>query len=72
MKEKLLIEIPIPMDWTGDQAKAVWEFFGTLAAAVWDTHEEEIIEVFEDEILEAEMKQKCKINYPKSKDDIPF
>jgi len=70
MKEKLLIELAIPMDWTGTQAKAVLEFLRTLEASVFEAHETEILEAIENEHLE-EIKKNREINYAQL-DDIPF
>ena len=70
MKEKLLIEIPIPMAWTGTQAKAVWEFLGIPETAVFDAHETEILKAVQNEHL-AEIKKNRKIDYAQL-DDIPF
>ena len=34
----------IPKNWTGEQAHAVVELLDTINAAVWDVHEEKIID----------------------------
>ena len=49
MKEKLHIELTIPKDWNGKQAKVVWEFLSDILEAVWDVHGNEIDDVIEDE-----------------------
>lgn len=36
--------VHIPTEWTGEQAKAVWEFIDEIGSAIWDAHEEEILE----------------------------
>ena len=69
MKEKLHIEVAIPKDWTGKQAKTVWEFLESFMEAIWDVHGEEIDEAIEDEermLLTAARGQ------PVPSDDFPF
>ena len=48
-QEKLHIEVPIPKDWTGNQAKTVWEFLENIMEAIWDAHGDEIDEAIETE-----------------------
>ena len=70
MKEKLHIEVTIPKDWTGKQAKTVWEFLESIMDAIWDVHGDDIDEAIEQEertILAAARGQP--INPP---DDFPF
>ena len=50
--EKLHIELAIPKDWTGKQAKTVWQFLENIMEAIWDVHGDEI-----DEAIEAEERR---------------
>ena len=40
----LFPKVTIPPEWTGDQAKAVWEFLEELSAQIWQLHEEGILQ----------------------------
>jgi hypothetical protein len=50
--EKLHIELAIPKDWNGKQAKTVWKFLENIMEAIWDVHGDEI-----DEAIEAEERR---------------
>ncbi len=70
MIEKLHIELTVPKEWTGKQAKIVWEFYDSIMEAIWEVHGDEIIEACEEE-------QKCFSDCTNSKlskkiDDYPF
>ncbi len=45
MKEKLNIELTVPMDWTGREAHTVWEFLESIMNAVSEVHGDEIEQV---------------------------
>ena len=34
----------IPQDWDVDQVEVIWDFLDELNSAIWETHEEKIIE----------------------------
>ena len=51
MKEKLHIELTVPKEWTGREAKAVWEFLESIMEAIGEVHADEI-----DEAIEAEQR----------------
>ena len=70
MKEKLHVELTVPKDWTGKQAKTVWEFLEFIMESIWDVHGEEIDEAVEDEerLLLAAARNKPVI----PSDDFPF
>lgn len=42
-------KIQIPTDWTGEQAKIVWEFLEEIGTAIWDVYGERIDEATENE-----------------------
>jgi hypothetical protein len=41
---KPLIKVSIPPDWTGAQANAVLDLLDDIVTAIWDAHEEKILE----------------------------
>ncbi len=45
------IELPIPEHWSAEQAAAVHEFLEQLLAAVWSVHGENIVRLYEAELL---------------------
>lgn len=47
--QKLHIEVPIPKDWTGEQAKTVWEFMEAIMEAIFEVHGDEIENAIETE-----------------------
>lgn len=70
--EKLHIEVPIPKDWTGKQAKIVWEFLESIMKSVFEVHGDEIDEAAELEqqrFLAAAREQSLEL---KPEDDYPF
>jgi len=69
MTEKLHIEVPIPKDWTGIQAKIVWQFLESLMDAIWEVHSDQIQEVIE---LEESVRRSASQNNPEKSDDYPF
>jgi len=38
MKSTLKNKITIPKNWTGDEAKIVWEFLENIIVAIWNVH----------------------------------
>jgi hypothetical protein len=69
MTENLHIEVTIPKDWTGIQAKIVWQFLESLMDAIWDVHGDQIQESiqFEESVL-----QNASQIHPGKTDDFPF
>lgn len=70
-EEKLHIELSIPKEWNGNQAKTVFEFLEAVMGAIWDVHGDEIEEAINEEenrLLAAARGQPIK-QYP---DDFPF
>ena len=49
MKEKLHIELTVPKEWNGKQAKIVWEFLSDILEAIWEVHGDVIDEAIEEE-----------------------
>jgi hypothetical protein len=47
--QKLHIEVVIPKDWNGKQAKTVYEFLEAIMGAIWDVHGDEIEEAINEE-----------------------
>jgi len=39
------IKIEIPTDWTADQAYAVSDFIDALLTAIWEVHDQKIVDV---------------------------
>jgi hypothetical protein len=70
--EKLHIELAIPKDWTGKQAKTVWEFLESIMDAIFEVHGDDIdeaIEVEQRRLLAAARGQPLKKQHD---DDFPF
>ena len=70
--QKLHIEVPIPKDWTGEQAKTVWEFLERSMEAIFEVPGDEIendIETEERQLLAAARGQPFKKD---PIDDFPF
>ena len=69
--EKLHIELSIPKDWNGTQAKSVFEFLESIMDAIWEAHGDEIekaVNAEENRLLAAARRQPVK-PFP---DDFPF
>lgn len=68
-EEKLHIEVPIPKDWSGIQAKIVWQFLDAVMDAIWEVHSDQIQEAiqFEESVL-----MNASRNIPSKTDDYPF
>lgn len=62
----------IPTEWTGDQAKTVWEFLEEIGSAIWDVHEEEMLKAVERE--NAMLLRAARGDDPDSieQEDLPF
>ena len=67
--DKLHIEVPIPKDWSGIQAKIVWQFLDTTMDAIWEVHSEQIQEAIQFE--ESVQMIASRSNHIKT-DDYPF
>ncbi len=69
MREKPHNEVAIPEEWSGEQAKTVWEFLETVMEAIWDVHGNKIENAVESEerlLLDAARGE------PTTPDDCPF
>jgi hypothetical protein len=63
-------KIDIPKEWTGDQAKAVWEFLvEEIGSAIWNVHEKSILEAMEREETMLERAARGELT---DDDDYPF
>jgi len=60
----------IPPDWTGEQAKAVWELLDEISTAVWDAHEEKILDAMNRE--ETRLERAARGDDPPDDSDFPF
>jgi hypothetical protein len=68
-------KIHIPKDWTGEQAKAVWEFLEEICTAIWDVHDLKLLDAFqkEESLLERSASADDRlIDDDHFEDDIPF
>jgi len=70
LKEKLHIELSIPKEWTGKQAKTFWVFLESIMEAIWEVHGDEINEVFREE--RTDFLAATRDELPEIFDDIPF
>jgi hypothetical protein len=68
-KYKPRTNIDIPTDWTGEQAKIIWEFLvEEIGTAIWNVYGDRIERVIEKE----ETLLECAARGELSEDDYPF
>ena len=65
-------KIYIPTEWTGEQAKAVWELLDDITSAIWDVHEKGILKAMHIENSMLERAARGEHHEPFDEDDIPF
>lgn len=66
-------KIYIPTEWTGEQAKAVWELLDDIGSAIWDVHEKGILKAMH--IENSMLKRAARGDNDHElieKDDLPF
>jgi len=68
-EEKLHIEVPIPKDWSGIQAKIVWQFLESIMDAIWEVHSDQIQEAIE---FEESVLMNASRRIPTQTGDFPF
>jgi uncharacterized protein YktA (UPF0223 family) len=64
--------VPIPRNWTGEQAKAVLDFLDEIASAIWDVHEKALFEEIEKEKVIWERNPLEDDDHARDEDDLPF
>jgi len=77
-------QIDIPEYWTAEQAYAISDFFDSIMSAIWEVHDQKIVEVIvkNNEIINSDPKEKefrssgkqraGSDNFTPNDDDIPF
>ncbi len=64
-------KIHIPTDWTGEQAKIVWEFLvEEIGRAIWDVYDQKLTEAIEKEETLLERAARGEDEF--ANDDYPF
>lgn len=77
-------QIDIPEYWTAEQAYAISDFFDSIMSAIWEVHDQKIVEVIvknneiinsdpiETELRSADDHRSGSDNFISNDDDLPF
>jgi hypothetical protein len=74
-KYKLNDKIQIPTHWSAEQAQTVWEFLQEICSAIWDVHDQNLVDLYlkEQAILDRSAPtDDDPQNHNFEDDDIPF
>ena len=69
---KPITQIPIPKYWTGDEATAVLEFLDDINTAIWNAHEEKILNAMKQQHITRKHSAKDDGEDLQLDDDLPF